>query len=56
MAYTYRHLFGFETIGLRFFTVYGPWRISDMLMFLFTDAILHNRPIKVLITAISPEI
>ena len=25
MAYTYSHLFKIETIGLRFFTVYGPW-------------------------------
>jgi UDP-glucuronate 4-epimerase len=25
MAYTYSHLFGIQAIGLRFFTVYGPW-------------------------------
>lgn len=47
MAYTYSHLYGIETIGLRFFTVYGPWGRPDMAMFLFTDAILNNRPIKV---------
>ena len=47
MAYTYSHLFKIETIGLRFFTVYGPWGRPDMAMFLFTDAILNNRPIKV---------
>jgi len=47
MAHTYSHLFGFQTIGLRFFTVYGPWGRPDMAMFLFTDAILNNRPIKV---------
>ena len=47
MAYTYSHLFNIETIGLRFFTVYGPWGRPDMAMFLFTDAILNNRPIKV---------
>lgn len=47
MAHTYAHLFGIETIGLRFFTVYGPWGRPDMAMFLFTDAILNNRPIKV---------
>lgn len=47
MAHTYSHLFGFETVGLRFFTVYGPWGRPDMAMFLFTDAILNNRPIKV---------
>lgn len=47
MAQTYSHLYGFETIGLRFFTVYGPWGRPDMAMFLFTDAILNNQPIKV---------
>jgi UDP-glucuronate 4-epimerase len=47
MAHTYSHLFGIETIGLRFFTVYGPWGRPDMAMFLFTDAILNNKPIKV---------
>lgn len=47
MAHTYAHLFGIQTIGLRFFTVYGPWGRPDMAMFLFTDAILNNKPIKV---------
>jgi UDP-glucuronate 4-epimerase len=47
MAYTYTHLYGIQTIGLRFFTVYGPWGRPDMAVFLFTDAILNNRPIKV---------
>jgi len=47
MAHTYSHLYKIETIGLRFFTVYGPWGRPDMAMFLFTDAILNNRPIKV---------
>lgn len=47
MAYTYSHLYGFKTTGLRFFTVYGPWGRPDMAMFLFTDAIIKGRPIKV---------
>ena len=47
MAHTYSHLYGIQTIGLRFFTVYGPWGRPDMAMFLFTDAILNDRPIKV---------
>lgn len=47
MAYTYSHLYNLETVGLRFFTVYGPWGRPDMAMFLFTDAILNDRPIKV---------
>ncbi|NJB35370.1 NAD-dependent epimerase [Croceivirga sp. JEA036] len=47
MAHTYSHLYGFKTTGLRFFTVYGPWGRPDMALFLFTDAILNNKPIKV---------
>lgn len=47
MAHAYSHLFGFVTTGLRFFTVYGPWGRPDMAPFLFADAILHGRPIKV---------
>ena len=47
MAHTYSHLYEIETIGLRFFTVYGPWGRPDMAMFLFTDAIINCRPLKV---------
>lgn len=47
MAHTYSHLFGLPTTGLRFFTVYGPWGRPDMALFLFTDAILKNKPIDV---------
>ena len=47
MAHTYSHLFGFPSTGLRFFTVYGPWGRPDMALFLFTKAILENKPIKV---------
>ena len=47
MAHSYSHLYKIETIGLRFFTVYGPWGRPDMAMFLFSDAILNNRPIKI---------
>lgn len=47
LAYTYSYLYDLNTIGLRFFTVYGPWGRPDMAMFLFTDAVLNNRPIKV---------
>ncbi len=47
MAHTYSHLFGIPTIGLRFFTVYGPWGRPDMALFLFTKAILEGRPIQV---------
>lgn len=47
MAHAYSHLFGFATTGLRFFTVYGSWGRPDMAPFLFADAILHGRPIRV---------
>jgi UDP-glucuronate 4-epimerase len=47
MAHTYSHLYGLPTTGLRFFTVYGPWGRPDMSPFLFIDAILRHRPIKV---------
>jgi UDP-glucuronate 4-epimerase len=47
MAHSYSHLFGLPCTGLRFFTVYGPWGRPDMALFLFTDAILSGRPIKV---------
>jgi UDP-glucuronate 4-epimerase len=47
MAHVYTHLFGLQTIGLRFFTVYGPWGRPDMAMWLFTEAMSQGRPIKV---------
>lgn len=47
MAYTYSHLYDIDVVGLRFFTVYGPWGRPDMAMFLFTDAMVNGRPIKV---------
>jgi UDP-glucuronate 4-epimerase len=47
MAHTYSHLYGLPTTGLRFFTVYGPWGRPDMALFLFTEAILKDRPIQV---------
>ena len=46
MAHAYAHLFGLPTTGLRFFTVYGPWGRPDMAYWLFTEAILAGRPIK----------
>src|SRR4030042_1348958 len=47
MAHVYTHLFGLPTVGLRLFTVYGPWGRPDMAMWLFTDAMLAGRAIKV---------
>jgi UDP-glucuronate 4-epimerase len=47
MAHAYSSLFGLACTGLRFFTVYGPWGRPDMALFLFTKAILEDRPIDV---------
>jgi len=47
MAHTYSHLFGLNIIGLRYFTVYGPWGRPDMAPMLFAKNILEGKPIKV---------
>ncbi|MEJ2671564.1 MAG: NAD-dependent epimerase/dehydratase family protein [Deltaproteobacteria bacterium] len=47
MAHAYSHLFDIHTVGLRFFTVYGPWGRPDMAMWLFAEAMLQGQPIKV---------
>lgn len=46
MAYSYSKLYNFNTIGLRFFTVYGPWGRPDMSPFLFANAIVNNEKIN----------
>lgn len=47
MSHAYSHLYGFPSTGLRYFTVYGPWGRPDMATYLFTDAIVAGRPIRV---------
>lgn len=47
MSAVYADMFGVRQIGLRFFSVYGPWGRPDMAYWLFTDAILAGRPIRV---------
>ena len=47
IGHTYAHLYGLPSTGLRFFTVYGPWGRPDMAAFLFTDAIMKGKPIRV---------
>jgi len=47
IAHTYTHLWGLQTVGLRFFTVYGPWGRPDMAYWSFLEAIIHGEPIKV---------
>ena len=47
MAHSYSSLYGLPCTSLRFFTVYGPWGRPDMALFLFTKAILEDRPIDI---------
>ncbi|MDP6690263.1 MAG: GDP-mannose 4,6-dehydratase [Alphaproteobacteria bacterium] len=47
LSQSYAHLYGIPQTGLRFFTVYGPWGRPDMALWLFTEAILAGRAIKV---------
>ena len=46
MAYSYAHLYGLPTTGLRFFTVYGPWGRPDMAYWSFTEKILKGEAIQ----------
>jgi len=47
MAYTYSHLYGIPSTGLRFFTVYGPWGRPDMAYFSFTNKMVKDETIKI---------
>ena len=47
LAETYAHLYRLPLTGLRFFTVYGPWGRPDMAAYLFTKAMVEDRPIQV---------
>ena len=47
MATSYSHLYKMDTVGLRFFTVYGPWGRPDMALFKFTKNILKGKPIEI---------
>jgi len=47
LAFSYAKQFGIQTIGLRFFSVYGPWGRPDMAYFSFTKKILKGETIPV---------
>ena len=47
LAYSYSHLYKIPTIGLRFFTVYGPWGRPDMAPYIFLESMLSNKTIKI---------
>lgn len=47
LSSAHAHLYGLKQIGLRFFTVYGPWGRPDMAYWIFAERILNNQPIRV---------
>ena len=47
LAECYSKLYKIQCIGLRFFTVYGPWGRPDMATFIFTKKILEKRKIDI---------
>merc|ERR1712151_718575 len=47
IAHCYKHIYGLSVIGLRFFTVYGPWGRPDMAAFHFTKKIEKGEAIKI---------
>ena len=46
IAYTYSKLFNLNSVGLRFFTVYGPWGRPDMSLNQFVKSIILNKKIN----------
>lgn len=47
MAYSYFKTHNLSSIGLRFFTVYGPWGRPDMAPMLFASSAFRNEKIRV---------
>ena len=47
IAKTYEYLHGYSSIGLRFFSVYGPWGRPDMAVYKFTKNILNQKKLTV---------
>lgn len=47
IAYSYSKQFDMQMIGLRFFSVYGPWGRPDMAYFSFTKKIIREETIPV---------
>lgn len=45
VADVYHYLHGIDMVGLRFFTVYGPWGRPDMAPWMFTKAVMEQTPI-----------
>lgn len=47
LAHAYSHLYNMQTIGLRFFSVYGPMGRPDMAMWIFIKSIIEGKPIEI---------
>ena len=47
IAHSYSHLYSLPSIGLRFFTVYGPWGRPDMAPMIFTKSIFEGVPLRI---------
>merc|ERR1712050_580213 len=47
IAHTYTHIYGLSFIGLRFFTVYGPWGRPDMAAFSFSQKIQAGESVNI---------
>ena len=46
LAQSYSNLYGFSCVGLRFFTVYGPFGRPDMAYYKFSDMLMKDQEIK----------
>ena len=44
-ASTYCNEYGVKSLGVRFFTVYGPWGRPDMAVYKFAEKIANGEPI-----------
>jgi len=45
MAFSFHAQYGLQSLGMRFFTVYGPWGRPDMAPYLFAQAIRRQKPV-----------
>ena len=46
LAQSYSNLYGFNCVGLRFFTVYGPFGRPDMAYYKFSDMLMKDQEIQ----------
>lgn len=47
LVHVYSNNYGLNAVGMRFFTVYGPFGRPDMAYFSFTEKILRDEPIEI---------